>query len=164
MSSLKNKYREAMKKIKEGNVDDVNIADLLEEDVLIDTQDFIRYWTANRTEVKVHVESYIYDCFTQITTYEFNSNENSSAKIINQMVHKRIKRLLDDISVSFKHASPSIQRHVKTIPKPVDMGVGVLLVYTIDINKNDLNYLKVKSPKLYHEITSYTTDKPMRLG
>ncbi len=159
--SVNDSFERALEKIKNDQWNEVNILDLMEVDSKEAFNKWFKDWCVDRADVEVCVRSPTYDFYYQYGS-PGNDDSKSQFKRLDTAVKSYLDLIIDKIKPYCKRGLPVVTGNPRMEQNINSM--TVLFKYKIAINKHDLNYIKIKKPDVYHKLSGYTIDKPLRVG
>jgi len=160
-SSERERIKRAWQQLESGDIENLNVDDLMSNHSREEFNSYIKDWMVDRTSIAIHVTSTMYTFHNQFMTETYNTGRDEHFNKLDEFVRGHLNDMIDVIKPYCKKGIPFLESRVQT---EVNMNSYMVIVrYKVAINKHDLNYLKIKIPNVYHKITGYTIDKPMRI-
>lgn len=160
--SERERIKKAWEKVISGDIDNFDVTELMPDDSREGLRSYVKDWMIDRTNIKLYVTSLTYTFYNQYTAdFSYNNGNDEHFKNVDKIARHYIDSIIQIIIPYCKKGIPFVENRVSTEYNMKDH--MVLIQYRIAINKHDLNYLKIKQPELYHKISGYTIEKPMRI-
>ena len=160
-SSERERIKRAWQQLESGDIENLNVDDLMSNHRRDEFNSYIKDWMVDRVSFPIYVTSTMYTFHNQFMTETYNTGRDENFNRMDKFVRSYLTDMIGTIKPYCKKGIPFVENRVSAEVK-LDSYM-VIVRYKVAINKHDLNYLKIKIPDVYHKITGYTIDKPMRI-